>query len=257
MADSWIMKGLDWNNPLRIRSWQALEDWVEEVGFLPLFAGDIPGFSAEEHVSPDFWWTGNREQDPWEWRELIAAHHRLAYGKFFAGRAGFISRGWLPAFANFRRDGYDFDGKWQTGAASSREKAVMVHFMDVESEDEPVFYGKPLLSTELKRMAGFGKGGEKNYPGVLTGLQSQLYLVISGFRRRQNRRGEAYGMAVSELLPPEVLWGYDLLSSAYDEAPLESLARVRARVRQCFPHASDEALDHLIGSPARLAASAE
>ena len=59
----WIMKGLDWDDPLRIRSWRELINWINEVGFLPLFANEVPGFSAEEHVSPHFWWTGDPDQD--------------------------------------------------------------------------------------------------------------------------------------------------------------------------------------------------
>ena len=39
--------------------------------------------------------------------EIIAAGGRIAYGKFFDRKAGFISREWLPVFANYRRDGYD------------------------------------------------------------------------------------------------------------------------------------------------------
>lgn len=59
----WIMYGLDWDNPYRIRSYQELINWINEVGFLPLFRNEIEGFSAEEHTSPRFWWTGDREQD--------------------------------------------------------------------------------------------------------------------------------------------------------------------------------------------------
>lgn len=246
MSD-WIMKGLEWNDPRRLKSPAELTDWVEEVGFAPYFAGDIPGFSAEEMVSPDFWWTGDTAQDPWEWREIIAAEHRVAYGKFFAGRAGFISRAWLPVFANARRDGFDFDGKWQSGAASRREKAIMEFFVDVESEDEPAFTGARLMSTELKKMAGFGKGGEKNYPGILTGLQMQLYLVIGGFRRRENKRGEPYGMAVSLMETPEGIWGYETLSAAYDEDPAASWQRIFDHVKARFPAADDEAVARLIG----------
>ena len=29
----WIMKGLDWDNPYRIRSWRELINWINEVGF--------------------------------------------------------------------------------------------------------------------------------------------------------------------------------------------------------------------------------
>ena len=94
----WIMKGLEWDNPYRIRSWRELINWINEIGFLPLFANEVPGFSAEEHVSPLFWWTGDPEQDPWEWREIIPATGEVAYGKFFNNETGCISREWFPCF---------------------------------------------------------------------------------------------------------------------------------------------------------------
>jgi len=33
----WIMRGLPWDDPYRIRSWQELIAWIDEIGFLPLF----------------------------------------------------------------------------------------------------------------------------------------------------------------------------------------------------------------------------
>ena len=247
MADAWIMKGLSWDDPHRIRTAGELAAWVEEIGFLPFFANEVAGFSAEERVAADAWWTGSQATDPWEWREEIAASHAVAYGKFFDGRAGFISRRWLPAFANARRNGWDFDGKWQSGAASQREKAIMECFVDPESDDEPVFTGAALLSTDLKQRAGFGKGGEKNYPGILTGLQMQLYLVIGGFRRRQNRRGNDYGMSVSVIMAPESIWGYDAVTSAYAEAPAESWRRIYEHAREMYPGADEKSLVKLVG----------
>ena len=59
----------------------------------------------EEHTSPGGWWTGDAAIDPWEWRKIIAAGDDIAYGKFFDNKAGFISKEWFPAFANYRRDG--------------------------------------------------------------------------------------------------------------------------------------------------------
>ena len=122
---TWIMKGLDWDDPYRIRSWRELINWINEVGFLPLFANEVPGFSAEEHVSPLFWWTGDPEQDPWEWREIIPATGEVAYGKFFNNKTGFISREWFPYFTNARRDGYDFDAAWDDELVQRRYKAIM------------------------------------------------------------------------------------------------------------------------------------
>lgn len=246
MADTWIMKGLDWDNPLRIRSAAELTAWVDEIGFLPFFANEVPGFSVEEHTASSAWWTGNGDTDPWEWRERIAAEHHIAYGKFFDGRAGFISRQWLPCFANARRSGWDFDGRWQDGRASQREKAIMECFMNVESGDEPEFNGAQIMSTELRQRAGFGKGGEKNYPGILTGLQMQLYLVIGGFRRRVNKKGQAFGMPVSVIMTPESIWGYGHLSSDYIEEPAESWVRIFEHTRKLWP-ADDGAIIRLTG----------
>ena len=156
------MRGLAWDDPYRIRTWQELVNWVNEIGFLPLFANDIKGFSAEEHVSPNYWWTGDKEQDPWEWREIIAASHEVAYGKFFGGKAGFISKAWLPYFANYRRNGYDFDSRYEDGLATYREKVIMDYYIGHDDNGDMVFKQDEILSTELKKMAGFGKGGLKN-----------------------------------------------------------------------------------------------
>ncbi len=243
---TWYMRGLDWDDPYRIRTWEELVSWINDVGFLPLFANDVEGFSVEEHVSPNYWWTGVREEDPWEWREIIAAGHEVAYGKFFDKKAGFISKKWLPYFANCRRGGYDFDSRWEDGKASHREKKIMDFFLSDEEGDD-AFKDVYILSTDLKKQAGFGKGGEKNYPGVITQLQMETYLVISDFKRRKNKRGEEYGMAVSVMLPPEKIWGYEMVTAAYDEEPETSRQRLVDRVKEYAPSAEAKAVERLIG----------
>lgn len=243
----WIMRGLAWDAPYRIRTWQELVSWVNEIGFLPLFANDITGFSEEEHVSPNYWWTGDKEQDPWEWHEIIAASHEVAYGKFFGSKAGFISKEWLPYFANYRRNGYDFDSRYVDGLATYREKVIMDYYIGEDHNGDMVFKQDEILSTELKKMAGFGKGGLKNYPGIITGLQMQLYLVITDFQRRKNKKGAEYGMSVSVMCPPEKIWGYDLVTSAYSEEPAESWQRIYDHVKKLYPKSSDEAVIGLIG----------
>ena len=249
----WIMRGLDWNDPYRIRTWQELVNWINEIGFLPLFGNEAEGFSVEEHTSPEYWWSGNRQEDPWEWRELIAASSQVAYGKFFGNKAGFISLDWLPYFVNFRRNGYDFDARYQDGLAGRREKKIMDFFIGEDASGDMVFKKERLLSTDLKKAAGFGNGrrnaGEalKNYSGIITGLQMQTYLVIADFKRRKNRRGEEYGMAVSILLPPEALWGYEKVTAAYAEKPKESWSRIFAHVKELYPKTADADIIRLIG----------
>ena len=225
----WIMRGMDWDDPCRIRSWEELIDWIDEMGFVPLFKNEIDGFSVEENTSDLFWWTGDPEQDPWEWRELIARSGRVAYGKFFGKKAGFISKKWFPHFANWRRDGYDFDSRWDEELASIRCKKIMDQFTrKVE-----------LYSFELKQLAGFGKDGEKNFEGTVTELQMQTYLLVRDFRRRINKNGMEYGWPISVYSTPETLWGYDHISSAYHIAPEESKAKIIQRLKDNFPEAAD------------------
>ena len=245
--DTWIMHGLDWDNPLRIRSWQELINWIDEVGFLPLFRNSVPGFSVEEHVSPLYWWTDDPRQDPWKWREIIAGSHQVAYGKFFDKKAGFISLAWLPYFANCRRDGYDFDARWEDGLAGYREKVIMDMLTRHDEDGDVAFTKIRILSTDLKKQAGFGKEGLKNFSGITTNLQMQTYLVITDFVRRRSRKGAEYGMPVSILQPPEAVWGYDAVTKAYGEAPARSWGRIADRVKECFPGADEEKIKDVIG----------
>jgi len=191
---------------------------------------------VEEQVSDLFWWTGDPAQDPWEWRELIARTGDVAYGKFFGKKAGFISKEWFPYFANFRRDGYDFDTLWDEELTSMRCKKIMDRFAEREE----------LQSNELKQLAGFGKGGEKNFDGTITDLQMKTYLVIRDFRRRRNKMGLEYGMAVSVLTTPEGLWGYDHVTSAYGMEPGQSLEKIVERLRRYVPGADAAAAEKFL-----------
>ena len=112
-AGQWIMYGVDWDDPECIHTVEEAITYINEVGFLPLFKNEIPGFSLEERTVPEYWWCDDPERDPWMWRAVIARKHDIVYGKFFDKKAGFISRQWLPVFANYRRDGYDFDALYE------------------------------------------------------------------------------------------------------------------------------------------------
>lgn len=226
----WIIHGLEWDNPLRIRSAEELINYINEVGFLPLFKNEIDGFSVEEHTWSDGWWSGDPEQDPWEWRAILARSEKVAYGKFFDKKAGFISLEWLPYFVNYRRDGYDFDARYDDELASIRSKKIMDQFLVHEE----------LFSYELKELAGFGKGGEKNFPGIVTDLQMQTYLAVKDFRCKKNKKRQEYGWAIAVYCMPEQIWGYDAVTAAYKEEPEVSKNRILNRVKEIFPWATEK-----------------
>ena len=221
VAGEWIMHGIPDTDPNCIHNFDELTDFINKVGFMPLFENDIKGFSVEEHCNPKYWWSEDWDRDPWEWRIQAARSHKMAYGKFFKGKAGFISLEWLPVFANARRDGYDFDALWDDEKASRRQKLIMDCFEN----------GQAIFSNKLKEMAGFGKGGEKNFEGTLTGLQDKIYLVVSDFRQRINQKGQPYGWHVAVFSKPEDIWGYDLVTSYYSkEEPVESFRKINQQI---------------------------
>ena len=238
--ERWVMHGLSADDPDCIRSPEELEKYVDRIGFLPLFRNEIPGFSVEEHTSSEDWWCGDPEKDPWEWRKIIASRRNIAYGKFFDRKAGFISKEWFSCFANYRRDGYDFDARWDDELAGIRSKKIMDLFME---ENE----GRELFSSEVKAEAGFGKQGEKNFEGEITRLQMQTYLVIGDFRRRINRYGEEYGWGIAVLCTPEHLWGYDLVTEKYREEPEESAKKIFFHASELFPVAGERQIRKVLG----------
>ena len=104
-----------------------------------------------------------------------------------------------------------------------------------------------LLSFDLKQLAGFGKGGEKNFEGTVTDLQMGGYLLVRDFRQRRNKRGQPYGWPRSVYATPESLWGRDHIASAYSTDPARSRELVFQQVQACFPAATDEALRAVLG----------
>ncbi len=232
----WVMRGLAENDPRRLRTAQELADYVEQVGFLPLFAGEVPGFSVEEHTAARHWWSDDPAVDPWQWRQILADSGAVAYGKFFGGKAGFVSLSWLPYLANVRRDGYDFDALWDDGKASFRARKIMELFRG----------GEELFSWQVRQMAGFGPGGEKNFEGAVTALQMQTYLVIRDFRCRVNRQGLPYGWPVAVYTTPEARWG-EAVTAAYGEAPEDSRRRIAAHLARLWPAAAPGQIRRIVG----------
>ena len=230
------MKGLAQDDPRRLRTPEELLSTINRIGFLPLFCNGIPGFSVEEMTFGPHWWTGQESCDPWEWRRLLAESGRVAYGKFFEKKAGFISLDWLPVFASLRRGGYDFDALWDDSLATWRQKKIMDRFLEKEE----------WFSFDLKRRAGFGPGGEKNFEGVITDLMMRTYVVIRDFRCRLNREGKPYGWHVAVYATPESLWGYDRVTSAYGEDAASCRQKIAARLKAHFPQAADGQISKIL-----------
>ena len=238
----WIMHGCSENDPERIHTTGELKELIRRIGFLPLFSNSIPGFSVEEHTLVRDWWTDDPERDPWAWRQILSRDPDIAYGKFFDKKAGFISKEWFPVFANYRRNGYDFDALCGDELVPYRNRKLMEAF-----EPDEDLSSLELLSFEAKKKAGFGKDGQKNFEGVLTELQMQTYLIMSDFRQKKNKKGQEYGWHIAALQTPETKWGYGYIATGYNESPEDSWKRITEQVRLFFPEAMDKNIEKMLG----------
>ncbi len=195
----WFMNGIDWDDERCLHSPGELLELVEKTGFLPLFSNRIEGFSVEEVTDPQCWWTGDEDTDPWEWRVTLARTGKVAYGKFFGNKAGFVSKKWFPYLANLRRDGYDFDAAYEDGKAGYREKLLMDLFVPQGADMWDI------TKSSLKR----------------SGCADRLFT-------------ESFGWSVAVMTPPEYLWGYRFVTGRYGEPPEDSLRKIVSHIEKHF-----------------------
>ena len=152
-------------------------------------------------------------------------------------KAGFISRQWFPEFANYRRDGYDFDARWDDGLAQCKDKEIYDVLVDQGT----------LLSKKLKEYCNYRKGGNRGFDTVITRLQMQTYVTVADFVYMRDRFGKQYGWGVAEYTTPERLFGYDTVTAAYTHSPEESQKRIFAHFSGLLPDATEKQLARLIG----------
>ena len=213
-----------------IRTKQDMIDAVRAFGFLPFFAGPIPGFSIEEHVAADAWYSSDGEWKVWDWKGPVIREAGCAYGKFFGNKAVFVSAEWFPELANYRRDGYDFDARYDDGLASRREKELY----------DLLAAAAPVTSRALKTAGNYRKGGRKGFDTTVARLQAQCYVIISDFVYAADRHGRPYGWGIAEYSTPEIFFGEGFAERAYRRPPEESFRMVLDHVRGLFPDAEEE-----------------
>ena len=225
-----------WDERFTIRTKEDLKSLVKEAGFVPYFANSIPGFSVEEHIAPRAWFSG--EEGAWEWKGPVIKETGCAYGKFFAHKAVYVSKKWFPDFANFRRDGYDFDARFEDGLASYKDKALF----------DLVDANGPILSKELKRLGSYRKGGNTGFDGTMGRLMSGCYVVINDFVYMKDRYDRTYGWGVAEYATAEQQQGNGFCDKVYRREPEESYERVFRHLRSVLPYAEEKNIHKILGA---------
>ena len=221
-----------------IHSEKDMERLVLEWGLLPFFKNDIPGFSIEEHTPPELWYDSESgEWAPWDWKGPVARTGTCAYGKLFWKKAGFVSMEWFPDLANWRRDGYDFDARYDDELASYKDKEIY----------DAIARNGSLQTGRLKQLCGYGgPDGKKGFETVITRLQMQTYVTVADFDYATDKHGVPYGWGIARWSTPEAIFGYDAVTAAYGRAPAQSRQRLMEHLQKRLPHATEKQLTKLL-----------
>ena len=229
---------MTFSDDFTIGSMEELADVINELGFVPFFKNEIEGFSIEEHIAPGCWYYENDEDfwPAWEWKGSVIWQTKCAYGKFLRNKAMYISPKWFPDFANYRRDGYDFDARYEDGLASFHDKELY-ELLDIHA---------PVMSKELKRLGGYGKNGRKGFDTMITRLQKQCYVLISDFRYAADKFGNEYGWGIAEYSTPEKFLGRKFTDKVYKRTPEESYDRVVKQFKKILPDAEISEIERIL-----------
>ena len=210
-----------------------LTELIQQIGFLPLLYSGIRGFSAEEVVSDDCRYVrfsdGGWDWPLWKWKGPIVTEGGCVYGKFFAGKAGFISREWWPDFCNYRRNQHP------APEAGSIEEAILLTLQEHGS----------FITRELRAACGFtGPKMRSRFDSYVTRLQAACRIVTEDFIYPRDKHGREYGWGWSLLTTPEQLYGKD--SCQCPRTPEASFERLLDHFKHILPEASEREILRLL-----------
>lgn len=208
-------------------------DYIQEVGLLPLLNSGIPGYSAEDIVSEECRYVvfpdGGWDWPLWKWKGQIVAEGNCVYGKFFAGKAGFVSREWWPDLYNYRRS------KSQEPEEGTIEDAIL----------QTLHENGSMITRELRAACGFtGKNMRSKFDGYITRLQGACRIVTEDFIYPTDKHGREYGWGWALLSLPEQLLGRE--ACRCDRTPEESYARLHNHLRTLLPQATERQIEKMI-----------
>lgn len=237
---------------MQIVNYMELEKLVMKMGFLPFFKNEIPGFSVEETVLPELWFSED-EDGPWEWKGPVIRNGKCAYGKLFDGKAGFVNLDWYPDLANYRRATFQF---------TETEQLIYKTLLEHES----------LLTKDLKALCGFVKPKRKridlsdmairantvpddkskkekkqSFESAITRLQMSTYVVIADFEYALKKNGESYGWGIARYTTPEALFERKIIERLGTHTPENSKYRILEYLLSNLPQVTEERLLKFIG----------
>lgn len=216
-----------------IHSCPELIECIQQVGFLPLLESGIEGFCAEGMMAEECRFTefpdGSWEWPLWQWKGPVVTEGNCVYGKFFSGKAGFISREWWPDFYNWRRS------QSPRPEEGTIEEAILMTLRENGS----------MITRELRAACGFtGPKMRGKFDAYIKRLQMACYIVTENFVYPTDKHGHEYGFGWSLLTTPELMLGKD--ASLCHHTPEESYLRMTEHLMRLLPDATEKQIKKIL-----------
>ena len=216
-----------------IHSCPELMECVQQIGFLPLLEGGIRGYAAESLMAEECRFTqfddGSWEWPLWQWKGSVVREGGCVYGKFFAGKAGFISREWWHDFYNWRRSQHPVPEE------GTIEDIILSTLREQGS----------MITRELRAACDFtGKNMRSKFDAYISRLQMGTYIVTEDFVYPVDKHGREYGFGWSLLTTPERLLGREACQC--ERTPEESYDRIITHLSRLLPDVPEKQIIKLI-----------
>ena len=216
-----------------IHTCPELMECVRQVGFLPLLESGIPGYAAEKLMAEECRFTqfddGTWEWPLWQWKGSVIREGVCVYGKFFAGKAGFVSREWWPDLYNWRRS------QNPVPAEETIEDGILMTLREQGS----------MITRDLRAACDFtGKNMRSKFDAYVSRLQMGTYIVTEDFVYPVDKHGREYGFGWSLLTTPERLIGRE--ACLCDRSPEESFQRMSDHLHKLLPDATEKQITKLL-----------
>ena len=216
-----------------IHTCPELMECVRQVGFLPLLESGIRGYAAESLMAEECRFTqfddGTWEWPLWQWKGSVIREGVCVYGKFFAGKAGFVSREWWPDLYNWRRSRHPLP------AEGSIEDSILMTLREQGS----------MITRDLRAACDFtGKNMRSKFDAYVSRLQMGAYIVTEDFVYPVDKHGREYGFGWALLTTPERQVGKD--ACLCDRSPEESFQRMFDHLHDLLPDATEKQISKLL-----------
>lgn len=216
-----------------IHSCPELAECVQRLGFLPLLESGIQGYAAESMMAEECRYTqfddGSWEWPLWQWKGSVLREGGCVYGRFFAGKAGFISREWWSDFYNWRRSSHP------SPEEGSIEDIILTTLRENGS----------MITRHLRAACAFtGKNMRSKFDAYVNRLQMSTYIVTEDFVYPVDKHGREYGFGWSLLTTPELLLGAE--ACLCSRTPQESYQRMAEHLAQILPAATEKQISRLL-----------